>query len=126
MKFADPSILYDREYKIVGITFSGGEELVIRNFGRIDGLFLALNHICGVVLNFFVVNGRPGGLGKLGTIAHFLVNLIYDEAHQIMDALLHIVRERGEDQCELFAKLCEVSVGWFPQNGIKYVESYCK
>ena len=126
MKFADPSILYDREYKIVGITFSGGEELVIRNFGRIDGLFLALNHICGVVLNFFVVNGRPSGIGKLGTIGHRVFSLAHDEAHQIMDALLHIVRERKEDQCYLFVNSIEFSVSWLPRNGVKYVDSCCK
>ena len=43
-----------------------------------------------------------------------------------MDALLHIVREREEDLCELFAKSREVSVGWLPHNGVKYVESCCK
>ena len=43
-----------------------------------------------------------------------------------MDTLLHIVREREVDRCELFANSREVSVGWLPRNGVKYVESCCK
>ena len=43
-----------------------------------------------------------------------------------MNTLLHIIQEREEDSCELLEKLREVSVGWLPQNGVKYVKSCCK
>ena len=86
--------------------------MVIRNFGRMDGVCLGLNHIHGVVRNILVINGRLGHCGKLGAIAHIVVVLVHDNAHQVVDSLLHIVQEREEDRCELFADLREVSVGW--------------
>ena len=76
--------------------FVNGEDLVIRYFGRMDGLCLGSNHICGVVWNILVVNGRLGGRGKLGNIAHLVVLLVHYEAHQVVDSLLHIVREKEE------------------------------
>ena len=68
-----------------------------------NGLCLGLKHIHGVVRTILVVNGRLGGCGELGTIAHFVVILVHDEAHQVVDFLLHIARERAEDICEIFA-----------------------
>ena len=100
--------------------------MVIRDFGCMNGLCLGLKHIHGVVRTILVVNGRLGGIGKLGTIANLVVIIVNDEAQQIMDTLLHIVLEIKEDQCELLTKLREVIVGWLPQNGVKYVESCCK
>ena len=122
----DQSIFYDREYKIAGLTFGGGKELVICNFGRMEGLCLGSNHIFGVVWNILVVNGRLGARGKLGAIAHLVVVLVHEEAHQVVYFLLHILQEREDYLCDLFADLHEVSVSWLPQNGVKYVELCCK
>ena len=57
---------------------------------------------------------------------HFVVILVHDKTHKVVDSLLHTIREREEDQFELFAESCEASVGWLPQNGVEYVESCCK
>ena len=106
--------------------FGGGKELAIHNFGRMNGLCLGPNHICGVVRNNLVVNGRIGGRVELGVITQLLVILVHDKAHQVVDYLLHIVRESEEYCYEIFADLCEVSVGWLPRNGVKHIELCCK
>ena len=64
-QFADRSIFYDREYKILGIAFGDGEELVICDFSRMVGIYLESNHICVVVWNILVITGRIGGRGNL-------------------------------------------------------------
>ena len=75
---------------------------------------LGSNHIRGVVHNRLIVDGRLGGRGGLSEIVLLVIALVHDETHQIVNPLLHIVQEREEDFCELFAELREVSVGWMP------------
>ena len=85
--------------------------MVICNFGCMNGLCLGSNQICGVVWNILVINGRLGGSGELGTIAHLVVVLLHDEAHQAVDSVLHILHDRKEDRFELFMESRDVSVG---------------
>ena len=72
--------------------FVNGEDLVIRYFGRMDGLCLGSHHIFVVVWNILFVNNRLGGCYKLGAVVHLLVILVHDEAHQVVDPLLHIIQ----------------------------------
>ena len=81
---------------------------------------LGLDHICGVVRNCLIVDGRIGGRGKLGVIMLLVVILVHEEAHQIVNPLLRIVREREEDFRELFVESRVVSVSQEPQNGVKW------
>ena len=60
------------------------------------GFSLGSNRICGVVQNRLIVDGQLGGNGELGAIAMLLVILVHDKAHQIVNPLTHIVREREE------------------------------
>ena len=74
--------------------FGGGKELVIRNFGCVNGFGLGSSHVSGVVWYRLVVDGMLDGCGKLGAIVLLVILLIRDKAQQIVDSLLHIVRER--------------------------------
>ena len=80
----------------MGLKFGGSEDLVIHDYGRMNVLCLGSNHICGVVRNVLVINVRLGGRGGLGAIEHLVTVLVHDEAHQVVDSLLHIVTGEGE------------------------------
>ena len=69
--------------------------MVIRNFGCVNGFVLGSIHVSHVVWYRLVVDSRLGGCGELGAIVLLVIHLIRDkEAQQIVDYLLHIVRER--------------------------------
>ena len=91
-----------------------------------NGFSLGLYHIRGIVRDRLIVDGRLGGRGEIESIEMLVVVLVQDDAHQIVNPLLHIVQEREEDSHELLADSREVSVGWLPRNGVKYVETCCK
>ena len=55
-----------------------------------------------------------------------VVILVQEEAHQVVNPLLQIVREREEYHRELFLELREISISRLPQNGVKYFDTYYK
>ena len=57
-----------------------------------NGLDLGSSHISGIVWDHNVVDGELGGSGEIGAIDPLVILLIHDEARQIVDSLLHIVR----------------------------------
>ena len=59
-----------------------------------NGSSLGLNHICGVVWNCLIVDGRLDGRGGLGAIELLVIFLLHDEAHQIVNTILQIVQEK--------------------------------
>ena len=52
-----------------------------------------------------------------------VVILVQEEAHHIVNPILHIVREREEYHRELFLELREISISRLPRNGVKYFET---
>ena len=81
MQFKYTSIFYDPEYKISGLAFGSGKELVVHNFGRMNSFCLGSIHIRGVVRNIIVVNSRLGDSGELGAIEHLVVVLVHNKAN---------------------------------------------
>ena len=63
MQFIDPFVVHDRKDKVSGFTFGGGKELVIRNFGCVNGFGFGLSHVSGVIWYRLVVDGMLGGCG---------------------------------------------------------------
>ena len=59
--------------------FGGGEELVTRNFGCVNGFGLGSSHVSGVVWYRLVLDGRLGGRGELGAIVLLVILLIRDK-----------------------------------------------
>ena len=91
-----------------------------------DSFILGSYQICGVFWDRLVVDSRLGGNGGLGSVLIRVAVLVQDKFHQIVNPLLNIVRDREEDFRELFVESYEVSVGWLPQKGFKYIEPCCK
>ena len=106
--------------------FGGGKKLVIHNFCHVNGFSLGSIHVNVSFCDHPVVDGGLGGRGELGVVALLVILLVHDKAQNIVDPLLHIIRDREEDHDELITESLEISVGGLSPNGVEYVKPCCK